>query len=110
MPSIKLPPSEAIDDLYRAILSLRNEDECHLFFGDLFTRQELSLFSQRLQVARMLSDGCTYGAVRSQLSTSSCTITRVNTNLQFGTGGYQLILERLNTAGTQTDEQEPSLR
>ena len=107
MPSIKLPPSEAIDDLYRAILSLRNEDECHLFFGDLFTRQELSLFSQRLQVARMLSDGCTYGAVRSQLSTSSCTITRVNTNLQFG---YQLILERLNTAGTQTDEQDPSLR
>ena len=63
MPSIKLPPSEAIDDLYRAILSLRSEDECHLFFGDLFTRQELSLFSQRLQVARMLSDGCTYGAV-----------------------------------------------
>ena len=106
MPSIKLPPSEAIDDLYRAILSLRSEDECHLFFGDLFTRQELSLFSQRLQVARMLSDGCTYGAVRSQLSTSSCTITRVNTNLQFGTGGYQLILERLNTAGTQTDEQD----
>lgn len=51
MPSIKLPPSEAIDDLYRAILSLRSEDECHLFFGDLFTRQELSLFSQRLQVA-----------------------------------------------------------
>ena len=105
MPSIKLPPSEAIDDLYRAILSLRSEDECHLFFGDLFTRQELSLFSQRL-----LSDGCTYGAVRSQLSTSSCTITRVNTNLQFGTGGYQLILERLNTAGTQTDEQDLSLR
>ena len=54
----------------------------------------------------MMSDGCTYGAVRSQLSTSSCTITRVNTNLQFGTGGYQLVLERLNTAGTQTDEQE----
>jgi len=48
--------------------------------------------------------------VRSQLSTSSCTITRVNTNLQFGTGGYQLILERLNTAGTQTDEQDLSLR
>ena len=35
MPSIKLPPSEAIDDLYRAILSLRGEDECHLFFSDL---------------------------------------------------------------------------
>ena len=110
MPSIKLPPCEAVEDLYRAILSLRDEEECHRFFGDLFTRQELSLFSQRLQVARMLSDGCTYGAVRSQLSTSSCTITRVNTNLQFGTGGYQLVLERLNTAGTQTDEQDLSLR
>ena len=35
MPSIKLPPSEAIDDLYRAILSLRSEDECHLFFLSL---------------------------------------------------------------------------
>ena len=70
MPSIKLPPSEAIDDLYRAILSLRSEDECHLFFSDLFTRQELSLFSQRLQVARMLSDGC--AAVNQQLYHHAC--------------------------------------
>lgn len=77
MPSIKLPPSEAIDDLYRAILSLRSEDECHLFFGDLFTRQELSLFSQRLQVARMLSDGwhlrrCALAAVNQQLYHHAC--------------------------------------
>ena len=74
MPSIKLPPSEAIDDLYRAILSLRNEDECHLFFGDLFTRQELSLFSQRLQVARtaLCARSCQPAVVPSRVSTQTC--------------------------------------
>ncbi|NBI69288.1 hypothetical protein D1646_21415 [Pseudoflavonifractor sp. 60] len=87
--------SESIDTLFRSILSLENMDECYRFFGDLLTVQELSAFAQRLQVAQMLSDGMTYETIRSEISTSSSTITRVNTALRYGSGGYQMVLERL---------------
>ena len=43
----------------------------------------------------MLSDGMTYETIRSEISTSSSTITRVNTVLRYGSGGYQMVLERL---------------
>ena len=96
MPRIRNDRNESIDQLFRAVLSLRDVDECYRFFGDLFTVQELSAFAQRLQVAHMLSSGKTYEAIRAEISTSSSTITRVNTELRFGSGGYQMVLERLN--------------
>lgn len=87
--------SPVIDDLFRAILLLQDIDECYRFFGDLFTVQELTTFSQRLQIARLLSDGKTYGAIRKEVATSTSTITRINTELCYGGGGYQMVLERL---------------
>ncbi len=96
MPRIRNDRNESIDQLFRAVLSLRDVDECYRFFGDLFTVQELSAFAQRLQVAHMLSSGKTYEAIRAEISTSSSTITRVNTELRYGSGGYQMVLERLN--------------
>ena len=97
MPRIRNDRSEATDELFRGILSLRDVEECYLFFGDLFTVQELAASSQRLQVARMLSEGKTYEAIRAEISTSSSTITRVNTELRYGSGGYRLVLDRLRT-------------
>lgn len=95
MPRIRNDPSDSADQLFRAILSLRDLDECYCFFGDLFTVQELSAFAQRLQVARMLSEGKTYEAIRAEIATSSSTITRVNTELRYGSGGYRMVLDRL---------------
>lgn len=95
MPRIRNDRSESIDILFHAILSLQNVEECYRFFGDLLTVQELSAFAQRLQVAQMLSDGMTYESIRGEISTSSSTITRVNTELRYGSGGYQMVLERL---------------
>ena len=95
MPRIRNEPNDSIDTLFQAVLSLRDLDECYLFFGDLLTVQELSAFAQRLQVAQMLSEGKTYEAIRTEISTSSSTITRVNTELRYGSGGYKMILERL---------------
>ena len=43
--------SQAINQLFRAILTLQDIDECYRFFGDLFTVQELTAFAQRFQVA-----------------------------------------------------------
>ena len=95
MPPKRTHRNDSIDQLFRGILALRDEEECYRFFGDLLTVQELSAFAQRLQVARMLSEGKTYEAIRGEISTSSSTITRVNTELRYGSGGYKLVLERL---------------
>lgn len=95
MPRIRNDRNDSIDQLFRAILSLQNLDECYRFFGDLLTVQELSAFAQRLQVARMLSEGKTYETIRGEIATSSSTITRVNTELRYGSGGYQMVLDRL---------------
>lgn len=95
MPRIRNDRNDSTDQLFRAILSLQDLDECYRFFGDLLTVQELSAFAQRLQVARMLSEGKTYEAIRAEIATSSSTITRVNTELRYGSGGYQMVLDRL---------------
>lgn len=95
MPRIRNDRNDSTDQLFRAILSLRDLDECYRFFGDLLTVQELSAFAQRLQVARMLSEGNTYETIRAEIATSSSTITRVNTELRYGSGGYRMVLDRL---------------
>ena len=95
MPRIRNERNDSTDQLFRSILALRDVDECYRFFGDLLTVQELSAFAQRLQGAQMLSEGKTYEAIRTEISTSSSTITRVNTELRYGSGGYKMILERL---------------
>ena len=95
MPRIRNDRNETIDQLFQAILSLQDVDECYRFFGDLLTVQELAAFAQRLQVAQMLSSGKTYEAIRAEIATSSSTITRVNTELRYGSGGYRMVLERL---------------
>ena len=83
------------DDMARlleAILSLKTKEELECFFEDLCTAQELIQFAQRLQVAKGLLAGETYDAIRRRIPVSSVTITRVNTALQFGTGGYRAAL------------------
>ena len=87
--------SEDLDELLEAILSLRDKDECRAFLQDLCTVQELMGFAQRLQVAKLLLAGATYESIRQRFPVSSSTITRINTALQFGSGGYRSVLSRL---------------
>ena len=96
---------ENTDMLFKAILSLETLDECYDFFTDLCTMQELILFSQRIQVAKRLLAGETYESIRGQVQVSSSTITRINTALQFGTGGYQAALDRLQQGGGKEEPQ-----
>lgn len=96
--------NESINELMQVILSLRDMDECRAFFSDLCTMQELILFAQRVQVAKRLLAGETYESIRSREQVSSSTITRINTALQFGSGGYQAVLDRLKQ---ETGSEEP---
>ncbi len=86
--------NEGIEELLAVILSLRDMEECRAFFSDLCTMQELIGLSQRLQVAKHLLRGETYEEIRGQVPVSSSTITRISTELQFGSGGYRSVLCR----------------
>lgn len=95
MSRIKIKRSPDMDALFQAILTLKDMDECYSFFSDLLTVQEVGAIAQRMRVARMLAEGNTYESIRRQVPVSSSTITRINTELRYGSGGYQMVLERL---------------
>lgn len=83
-------------ELYRAVLALSNEEECAAFFEDLCTAQEMKTISQRLLVAKLLLNQHVYTEIEELTGASSATISRVNRSLQYGTGGYEEILKRLD--------------
>lgn len=84
-----------LDFLFKAVLSLENTDECYDFFEDLCTIQELKAISQRLVVAKMLSEKCVYTDIVNATGASTATISRVNRSLQYGCDGYDRIFERI---------------
>ena len=84
-----------MDQIFRAVLSLRTEKECYAFFEDICTVSELLAIAQRLQVARMLSEEARYQDICDRTGASSATISRVNRALHYGEDGYALVLERL---------------
>lgn len=86
---------KALDDLFKAILCLENVDECYKFFEDLCTVLELKSLSQRLQVAKMLSDRHVYSDIVKQTGASTATISRVNRSLNYGCDGYAIVFNRL---------------
>lgn len=81
--------------LIEAVLALKNEEECSVFFEDIFTIQELHAIAQRLKVAGMLKNGMTCQHIAEMTGASTATISRVNKCLQYGPGGYQTVLKRL---------------
>ncbi|MCD8078018.1 MAG: YerC/YecD family TrpR-related protein, partial [Lachnospiraceae bacterium] len=92
MSHLSISKTETTDQLFQALLTLENVEECYTFFSDLFTVQEVASFAQRLEVARLLQEGHTYEEIRSQVSVSSATITRINTELQYGSAGDEIFL------------------
>lgn len=84
-----------LDYLFKAILALENAEECYDFFEDLCTIQELKAISQRLVVAKMLSEKCVYTDIVNATGASTATISRVNRSLQYGCDGYDKIFERI---------------
>lgn len=84
-----------LDYLFEAVLSLQNQDECYRFFEDLCTVQELKALSQRLNVAKMLSEQKVYSEIVAETGASTATISRVNRSLTYGSDGYRLVFDRI---------------
>ena len=86
---------EATDLLFKAILSLKNEEECYNFFEDLCTVPELKPMSQRIVVAKMLTDKKVYSDIVLKTGASTATISRVNRSLIYGSDGYEMVFGRI---------------
>ncbi|MBR1780563.1 MAG: TrpR-like protein [Oscillospiraceae bacterium] len=82
-------------ELYKAILTLKDEDECRRFFKDLCTIAELRAMEQRYDVAVLLEQGLVYSDILERTGASSATISRVNRALNYGENGYKDVLARM---------------
>lgn len=82
-------------ELYEAILTLQNVDECMRFFDDLCSVTEIHAMEQRYHVAVLLNQGHIYNSILEQTGASSATISRVNRSLMYGAEGYEIAFKRL---------------
>ncbi len=92
------------DFLFRAILQLHSIEECYQFFEDLCTVSEIKALSQRIAVARMLSDKRVYSEIVAATGASTATISRVNRSLIYGCDAYDMVFSRLEAAGEMPDD------
>ncbi len=89
--------SQQVDNLFKAILKLETVEDCYKFFEDICTEREIKSIAQRFEVARLLVARNTYAEIAEKTGASTATISRVNRALRHGAGGYQLVLEKLNS-------------
>jgi TrpR-related protein YerC/YecD len=93
-----------LDQLFQAVLSLKDLEECYAFFDDLCTINEIQSLAQRLDVARMLREGNTYHKIETETGASTATISRVKRCLNFGNDTYEMVLERIKTEETKEEK------
>lgn len=112
---------QALDSLYKAILTLKSPEELHLFFEDLCSRNELCSMLHRWQILELIDKGMSYeeiirelapdktsdkkvsgderdtkkGKQRNATKVSSTTISRVKACYNNPDGGYRTALGRL---------------
>ena len=68
-----------IDELFDAVLTLKDREDCYRFFEDICTINEKK----------------TYSEIEDITKASTATISRINKCLVYGADGYQRVLERL---------------
>jgi len=89
----------AAEDLFQTVAALRSAEDAAAFLRDLCTMAELQALSARWQVAQLLDAGVHYQEIARRTGASTATISRVNTWLRFGAGGYRSLLDRRTGAG-----------
>ena len=91
--------NEDVAELFDAVLTLKTREECFAFFSDICTVTEIQSISQRLGVAELLRSGMSYNAITAKTGVSAATISRVSRCLEYGEGGYDLAINRLEERG-----------
>lgn len=94
---------ESLTKLFTAVLCLESIEECYSFFEDACTIQELEAIAQRFEVAHLLSKGKSYSEVNKLTGASTATICRVGKSFNYGNGGYQMVIDRIESEDTNND-------
>ena len=84
-----------VDRLLAALALLETDEERYAFLLDVCTVREIHDIAQRLEVALRLDSGEVYADIQDDTGASATTIARVAKCLNYGEGGYQMVLERL---------------
>ena len=87
--------SERVDLLAKAFLAMESVEDCYRLFEDLFTIREVQDLSSRMEIALMLRDKVTYNEIVEKTGASTATIGRVNRALNYGAGGYERVIQKL---------------
>jgi TrpR-related protein YerC/YecD len=85
----------AEDELYNAVLQLKDVRDCRAFFRDLCTPAELQAMTDRWAVAELLAAGHTYRQIRDKTGVSVTTVGRVARCLAEQPAGYSAVLTRM---------------
>lgn len=84
-----------VDDFFEALSLLESEEDYYRFFEDVCTISELQAISQRFAVVKRLANEETYTTIAQETGASTATISRVKKCLNYGSDGYQLVLEKM---------------
>lgn len=86
--------TKTTENLFNAIIKIKNLKEAKSFFRDLLTEQEIIEFGKRWQAAQMLSQKISYSKIEKETGLSSTTVARISKWLNRGMGGYKLMIKR----------------
>ena len=78
---------------------MTTEQECADFLEDLCTIKEMQDMAQRLDTAFLLDQGRNYQSISKEVGVSTATISRVSRCLNYGSGGYRVVLSKIGKEG-----------
>lgn len=101
MAEVESARGEPSELLLAALCELKTPDEAARLLRDICSPREIDDLSQRIEVAALLSKGCSYMDVSRTTGASSTTVSRVSKCLNGPDGGYRLVLERLRSDASE---------
>ena len=87
------PRNQKEKNLVKAFLKLKTEKDMANFLRDLLTLAEFEEFANRLEIARLLTEGLSYQKIAKKTGVSTATVTRVAHWFFRGCGGYKKVLK-----------------
>lgn len=88
--------------LAAGIARLRSSDEVFRLFEDLCTPAELQAMVDRWQAVPLIKAGLSYREIHARTGVSVTTIGRVARTMEYGSGGYEIMLKRTGLYTTST--------
>lgn len=101
--------TELVENLLGVFAQIDDPDDVYALLQDLCTVREITEMSQRLEVARLLSEKTSYLEIQEQTGASATTISRVSKCLNYGSGGYGTALQIMAREQAAGSGRQPAL-